>query len=208
MSKRLQIIKAPCDTCLSLTKHDVLFEFDNSGSNEDIMWWEYFQIIRCRGCGSIGFRKTFSSTEDLDNYGNPIEKIEIYPPRIAGRKPIRDYQYISKKVRTIYLEVYRALSIGAVILAGIGIRAIVEGVCIDCSATGKTLEEKIESLAQKGYLSKEQVDSLHATRLMGNIVVHEIIPPKMETLGAALDIIDNLLQTCLLYTSPSPRDYA
>ena len=204
MLKRPQSVKAPCEKCSCTTNHDILFEFDNSGQNEDIIWWEYYQVIRCRGCESIAFRKTSSSTEDLDSHGSPIKDVGIYPPRIANRRLIKGYWYLPEKVRTVYLEIHKALAMGAVILGGIGIRAIVEAVCKDRCPTGKNLEKKIDALAQNGYLSKDRADFLHGTRLMGNIAAHEVTPPKTEVLETALDIVDNLLQT--VYILPKKRE--
>jgi hypothetical protein len=86
------------------------------------------------------------------------------------------------------------------LLAAVGLRAVVEGICEEKSCKGRNLEEKINDLVKRGSLSNDQADFLHLQRFMGNDAAHEIQPPRENELEAALSIIENLLTT--LYILP------
>ncbi len=80
------------------------------------------------------------------------------------------------------------------ILAGIGIRALVESVCKDKNAVGNDLEKRINDLVLKGILTKDEAGILHKTRLLGNRSAHEVAEPTYEELEIAMDIVENLLR--------------
>lgn len=81
------------------------------------------------------------------------------------------------------------------ILAGIGIRALVESVCREKAAQGSNLEIKIDDLVAKGVLTRDSANTLHGTRLLGNRSAHEITAANDDELDIAMDIIENLVRT-------------
>ena len=95
----------------------------------------------------------------------------------------------------IYKETHAALVNQQPVLAGIGIRALVEAVCNDQAAQGKNLEQKIDGLMNMGLLTKDQAEFLHGLRILGNEAAHEVKPHKEDTLGAAMDVVEHLLKT-------------
>jgi hypothetical protein len=60
-----------------------------------------------------------------------IETEFLYPSRIAGQAPLRDAHLLPHRLYRIYMETHQALSSNMPILAGIGLRAIIETVCED-----------------------------------------------------------------------------
>ncbi|MDH4158130.1 MAG: DUF4145 domain-containing protein [candidate division Zixibacteria bacterium] len=102
------------------------------------------------------------------------------------------------KAKRLYLEILKALNHGAALLAALGIRALIEAICIDFECTGRNLESRIETLVSKGHLAQKHAKFLHALRFMGNEAAHEINTPSPTELTSALDIVESLMQT--IYT--------
>ena len=190
-----------CQTCLRRTKHEILREFRKAEHDEvwGVGFYDFFQIVRCRGCETVSFRTAHTSDIDEDpETGEPIVTEHVYPYRLAGRNKMDGSERLPLKVRKIYEETHTALAANASILGTIGIRSVVEAVCKDKNAVGSTLKERIDDLAAKGLLASTQAQFLHQNRLVGNVAVHEIEPANDATLKMALDIIENLLQTVYL----------
>jgi hypothetical protein len=190
-----------CRTCKHPTNHKILFSKDASGDDDGIKWWESHQVIQCCGCDEISFRKIFECTEDIDLYtGDLILTETLYPSRTEGRPLMEGHENFPSKTRRIYSETLKALNQNALILAAIGLRALIESICIEQKTKAKVLAKAIDELAESGLLSKKQVDFLHAHRFMGNVAAHEIVAPKPTELVAALDIAETLLKT--IYVLP------
>lgn len=154
----------PCGQCHAETKHKVLLSADINGSEnwgqDHTYWWaDQYQIVQCLGCETISFRKCLenSEDEDCDEIGNPIpaQKVEVYPSRVAGRHQLSETDWLPFDVARIYNETHSALCSKMPILAGIGIRAVIEAICKEKAVAGKNLEEKIDNLVSMGVLTKD-----------------------------------------------------
>ncbi|MBU4360750.1 DUF4145 domain-containing protein [Patescibacteria group bacterium] len=196
-------IKLPCASCDNETYHKVLTSINSKESDEYNQYFEENQIVMCQGCKKISFRSNWQYTEDIDYFDDPItgevqmtiaDHITLYPSRLAGRKELKDIHYLPSEIYGIYKETHSALCSKMPILAGMGIRALIEAVCNDKKAIGKNLEEKIDNLIQMGILTKDGAEILHSTRLLGNQAVHEVKPLDEKTLDAAMDVAEYLLK--------------
>ncbi|MCF6255369.1 MAG: DUF4145 domain-containing protein [Gammaproteobacteria bacterium] len=198
-------IDAPCGKCKADTKHLVLTDVELKGreATPDYLiygWDESYQIIQCLGCESVSFKKTHQNSEDEDHWKGPDGyessyrvQTDYYPNPEEGRGSIEDEHLLPAKLQLIYEETLGALNINHRVLAGIGIRAIVETVCKDNEANGNNLAEKIDSLVTLGVLTRDGADILHKLRVLGNEAAHEVTPHDNVQLGLALDVIDHLL---------------
>jgi hypothetical protein len=203
----------PCISCVGQTDHKVVASFDTSGSEDDedynFSWSVYHQIVQCLGCKTISFRKASSNSEDYvqtgpDDYDSKVIE-ELYPSRKEGRKGIGDDAvYLPINIRKIYEETLFALTNGAQILAGIGLRALLEAVCIEKKATGRDLYKKIENLVTLNVLTPINATILHKIRAIGNSAAHEVKPQSAKQLGLAMDIIEHLLK--VVYILPLQAD--
>ena len=81
------------------------------------------------------------------------------------------------------------------VLAGIGIRAIIEAVCKDRLAKGKNLQEKIDDLAKEGIITKDGAAILHSLRFIGNEAVHEVKAHTDQELTIALGVAEHILNS-------------
>jgi hypothetical protein len=192
-----------------VTRHEVLSCVERSESTEEDQYWDEYEIVACLGCEHVSFRQSWFSSEEfhLDDSGEPgfAEHAEIFPPRRAGRRRLKRAYDLPALVRGIYHEVHLAISNNQRILAGIGIRALVEAVCAEKRAMGSNLEQRIDDLATKKVLTEEAAKVLHATRILGNRAAHEVVPPNDEQLEAAMDIAEQLLMNVFVLPKTGQR---
>jgi len=192
----------PCTKCDGKTYHKVLLSLDKTGEDDHesgytFYWDVHFQIVQCQGCKAISFRKCSSNSEDSEPDDDGwVETVfeDLYPSRVEGRKGLdEDVRYFPSKVQKIYIETLHALNSQSPILAGIGLRALVETVCQEKSAEGGNLMRKIDDLTVKGVLTPAGAGILHKIRTLGNAAAHEVKPHSEMQLGIALDVIEHLL---------------
>lgn len=193
----------PCIKCTGKTTHKVLASVDVRGdegdSNYSFSWTTDHQVIQCLGCKTVAFRKASTNSEDYyqDHEGNYEYGVDeaLYPPRIEGSKGLGDDTvYLPANVRRIYDETRMSLSNQSPVLAGIGLRALLETVCKEKNATGKDLLKKIDSLVGAGILTPASAAILHKIRTLGNAAAHEVKPHSDKQLGLAMDIVEHLLK--------------
>lgn len=140
------------------------------------------QIIQCQGCKNISFRNLWGIADT--GASQPMtETVNLFPPRRDRSKRTRmlGVQYLPKSILPIYFETLEALNGRQPILAGVGIRALVESVCKHKRAAGRNLEKKIDSLAAKGLLSVKDTKILQKLRHLGNRAAHVLKPPSPQS---------------------------
>lgn len=194
----------PCIKCAGKTTHKVLASVDVRGnegdSNYSFSWSTDNQVVQCLGCKTVSFRKASSNSEDyypISNEGDFEYSVDetLYPSRIEGIKGLGDEtHYLPSNVRRIYDETLIALSNQSPVMAGIGLRALVETVCKEKNATGHALLNRIDSLVSAGILTPASAAILHKIRTLGNAAAHEVKPHSDKQLGLAMDIVEHLLK--------------
>ncbi len=199
-----------CIKCDGETCHKVLFSVNVFESEDEISVSRDYEIIICQGCKEVSFRTTSSCSEDMSydpetGETDYDEDIKLYPSRIAGRKQVKDMYFLPDEVLKIYKETHGALCGRLSILAGIGIRALVEAVCREKEAQGGNLKNKIDDLVTKGVLTQDSAETLHSTRLLGNNSAHETIAASDDELDIAMDIVENLIKTVYVIPQKAKR---
>ncbi len=101
--------------------------------------------------------------------------------------------------RRVYEETHQALCSDSPMLAGMGIRSLVEAVCQQENADVKDLKAKIEDLVEQGFLTQSGAEILQRLRLMGNEAIHEMKRHDTGTLGTAFDVVENLLREVYIF---------
>lgn len=199
-----KVVKVECDECGGGPRnHEVLVEHEESGEHPEApIWWKWtYQICKCRGCDTVRFRRVHLFSEHID-YANddPNEKVDVFPELRPGERQPMEFAELPAKVASIYRETIKALNAGALTLAGGGLRAIVEAICIHQQVQGKTLQARIDALAAQGLLAKQQAELLHEERYIGNSALHEIERPSQQDVEDGLQIVEALLNT--IYIAP------
>src|SRR6266498_2925810 len=136
----------PCGKCSGQTCHKVIVSIDVDGEDPSGTYYytETYQIVQCQGCRLYSFRKNQTNSEDSieDEFTSEtlyLDHEELFPSRVAGRNKLGQARFLPHKVAQVYNETHAALCSKQPILAGIGIRALIETVCKEKSAKGKGL---------------------------------------------------------------------
>jgi hypothetical protein len=196
--------RVPCMECNTDTYHKVLSSTNLFDQGDWGVFWQDYEIIMCQGCRSVSFRKSWGTDDVIgqDDEGDFIydESEELFPSRVKGRKEIKHHSQLPLNVGRIYRETYRAITGKQPILSGMGIRALVEAVCVDQKIKGRDLKAKINNLVVVGLLTKDGAEILHPIRLYGNDAAHKTFQAKDEDLSILMDIAENLLQNTYIIT--------
>lgn len=192
-----------CLQCNRGTNHKVIssaeYTFEQAYGDDAIMEWNDYQILECQGCDSISFRHFSSNTEDYDV--NPetdeivyLESEKLFPPRHEGRAEIDGYYKLPNNIRSIYQETLSAFRSDLPILTGVGLRAIVETICNEQGAAGRTLQLQIDDLVTRHVLTPDGARILHSLRVMGNAAAHNVAPHSLEQLNTAFEVVEYVLK--------------
>jgi hypothetical protein len=205
MAKEAKELLVDCPDCGKDKHHSVIEEHSYMGDSpqHDIQWWGKYQIVECSGCKNLAFRHAYTCTEDIDmRTGGLRETVEVYPDPSPARTPIDRVYRFPKKPRDVYIEVLQAVNNKMLLLATIGLRLLIESICIHqgTSTKNNTLQKAIDGLVSNGLLSKTQADFLHQQRFLGNIAAHEIEALDEEDISTSLEIVETLLKT--IYVLP------
>jgi hypothetical protein len=164
---------------------------------------EQFQIVQCQGCDLVSFREDFQSTDELvaalDGQQVPARHERLYPPRVVGRATLAHARLLPTSVRQIYSETHAALCNQLPILATVGIRTLIEAVCLEKGAAGGSLAAKVDDLMRLGVLTPSARELLHRIREFGNISAHEVKPLGSEALSTSFAVVENLLQSVYIF---------
>ncbi len=190
-----------CKECSGITLHSVVSSYDESGSEDcgggnSVDWHCKNQTIQCLGCQTVSFRTVSTFSEDVEyDFDGPYhpETIKYYPGRVQGVKTLESH-LLPYTVQQIYKETVLSLENEQYILAGIGIRAIVETICKDLSAEGRDLYKKINTLKARSIVTQEGAETLHKLRVLGNSAAHEVKAHNSQQLELALQIIEHMLE--------------
>jgi hypothetical protein len=138
-----------------------------------------------------------------DNYG---EEISVFPNPLPLKEPIDDNHLIPGLIGSVYLETLAAYNSKSYILCAMGLRSIIEAICIDrkCKME-RNLKLSIEKLRNSGNISELQVDILQNCKDFLNITFHEIKKPSRAEITAAFGAIESILAS--VYIHPETGEY-
>lgn len=195
-------IKIFCHSCGKQTNHNVLCKEQlDSSPDEGYRWAESHYFARCAGCDAYTYAIESWGEDDWNpNTGEMDATWKTYPRSATERQTVVDFWDLPPTVNRIYLEVIGAMNAQLPVLAGIGLRALIESVCRERGIAASNLEKLIDGLAISGVLSKAQAEILHTHRFLGNVAAHEVVSAKPKELIAALEIAENVLKT--IYVLP------
>lgn len=208
-------MKILCSICKTLTNHETLFKKETTvDDNENqISFYDSWEVIQCKGCEDISFRQTSSNSDAYDEEtGESYETIKIYPFRGEDLLPLKSFYNAPLKVRAIYRETIDAFNNGLYLLCAGGLRATIESIC---TAEGilkgpvektkpdgskkieqsKDLMGKINGLHEKGIIAKKQSDILHEHRYLGNDALHSLEAPTKNALKIAIEIVEHTIDS-------------
>ena len=186
-----------CNSCNHRTWHNIIFSqvfttsaYDGFGGDDylgeiDAKW----DLLQCLGCGMVSVRMT------IDN-----EYVEFYPKRTISHHSGKYYVHLPDNLSHLYSEVVATYNQGSLILCSAGLRALLEGICInkgiyegldEKGKITKSLEGKINGLAS--LVPPNIVKNLHGLRFLGNQALHELDVPDKNGVRLAITVIEDIM---------------
>lgn len=199
-------VRAHCNTCSNETHHKVWTTVDETAAHSTPN--QYHEIhtahsmIECCGCSTVSYMRRHQDSEcrDIDDDGNMFEVIErsFFPPRMNDRRPMKNIWYVPDPMLTIYRETIKAIDNEQPTLAMIGLRALLEAVCVDKGAAHRNLADKVKGLVDLRFLTPDGANIIHAVRELGNDAAHRFRVAEPHTLLAALQVLEHLLEAAYI----------
>ncbi|SDC80865.1 protein of unknown function [Terribacillus halophilus] len=215
-----------CSKCNLDTNHEIIHTYKRSTSEfDDIQWFHEFHITECAGCETVAFIDHYGDEEMWEyNYDGEREYIydtKVYPPKPIVEKEVFyarveaiDFKFASESVKELYLQVVNAYNSGFLLLATIGLRTLIEKICIDINVKKgfkfddnqvkipdddgtprkkETIEGKINELWEKQYIIWDQARILQKIRKIANSAVHGAEEPTTQAFRSAINIVEQLV---------------
>jgi hypothetical protein len=178
-----------CNRCGHETNHRKRGQYEHRKEYNTEEWDGWFRELvileSCCGCDAPSLL-IVSETSD----SGPEE--EISPPRKFSIRDSKRFNKLPDPLRLIYEETVDALNSRSLVLCTLGLRTLLEGVCIDKGIKARNLENKIDGLTT--FLpSKNIINSLHGLRFSGNDAAHKMKSLERRELQHALDVMEDLL---------------
>ena len=191
-----------CGSCRRKTNHHVLHRAsEDAGPNCDYYWASTHYFAQCAGCNAYCYAIETVTEDDWNTRTGEAESAwRVFPTPVDGRHVMENSHELPFEVACVYREVIDAINGKLSLLAAMGLRALIEAICIERNVTGNNLMERITGLASNGVLSRRDAEILHQIRFLGNSAAHEIrIAPPGEIL-AAFEIGESMLKS--IYVVP------
>lgn len=207
MTTKPPVVKTDCRTCKRITRNEVLCEHVNETDPDGYHEKDAWQIVRCLGCHTTGFRHRNDDYEQVweDSVGEVRHTVTtvVYPRVVRNHAGLKGTAWIPELIRQVYRQTLSAYSDTAYVLASIGLRATIEAVCNQLEISGNNLEKRIDQLYKNGHVSNSDKKRLHAIRFLGNDAAHEVKQPKESDLRVALEIVEHLLNSVFILEKKS-----
>lgn len=197
-----------CNTCGLETNHNLKsdhnndhYEIENEGTSmEHLVFYEKtkYGFYICLGCDTAIIEEQYhcSGMYDPSNDGN-VYSTSHHPKRATKKnRKAKRFIFIDNKLREIYKEIIQSYNQDLRIICSIGIRALLEGICIqekikDTDAYG--LKKKINLLKNKNNIPTSIIDALMHLKLIGDNAAHSLNKADRKNISSSIDILEALL---------------
>lgn len=168
-------------------------KFDNVGNcvghelEEDFEWL----LLSCPVCHKVTLREEYTN-ECLREY-DPVVEI-LYPQSTI------DFTGVPSNIKTAFESALKVKNIDPAICS-LALRRVLEAICKEKGAKGKTLELMIEDMIKKGILPQMFDDACWIVRQLGNSAAHgDDAKFTIHQVDQTIDFMKNILN--YLYTMP------
>lgn len=202
-------IKLRCGSCNKPTKHIVRAKYpfkeivdlrEIGGFGKMELEHEYF-IAQCAGCDYVSLVNIVFCEGSYQTYQYPEPTKKEYDGLFLDQNELFE---VPEEISDLYQEVTQAYKNQTPILCGVGLRILVEAICLDQEIEGYNLVEKIKALKNEGLISQQELPILDKLREIGNAAAHEIKAMQEDTLKHALLIINHIIRS--IYILPGFAD--
>jgi Domain of unknown function (DUF4145) len=190
-------IETKCGYCEKITHHQLLFIKKVKVIEDFESITISYMTAQCGGCKTISFLiripeiDAFEDEPQFTDYNFPLKPDFLETDYNFLREVDQDELPI--KISKLYEEVKTMFRKESNIMAGIGLRMLVEAICIQQKISGGNLQQKINKMYTSGLISASELPILDKLRLIGNQSAHKIKAFSIDKLSYALDIINHIL---------------
>lgn len=140
----------------------------------------------------------------LLQYSSPLTEAERQPSRFQRQKPDW-FDKLPESPRDLLVEIYTALTQDLRALPAMGVRAVIDVVCVKLVGDSGSFEHKLKLLREKGHISEVERSILAAAIDAGSASAHRGYVPSRGDLTTLLDIVEHLLQAQYILPSAVER---
>lgn len=200
------IVRIYCNTCKGETNHEVKSTHNQSYHDvfEDhgqrfLSYYEEteFRFLVCRGCDTATLEEKWNCSGMHDRNGDDFYSYSYHPKRKnLGEREAKKFHHVDKKLNESYKEIITAFQQGLEIVTAMGVRALLEGICVlegidDKAAWG--LAKKIEKLKDSPNIPDSIIDGLNGLKFVGDDAAHRLNATDKHTLSLSIDLLESLL---------------
>ena len=202
-----------CDNCGAYTSHKTIVRANVCGEDGIVSVNDNYYISECSGCHTIRFVvKTLSPDDDSDLSEDDYYKdfsCYIYPEPEEKAMAFRysNAYVLPDRIRQVYEETASAFRNKMFILAGMGLRTILDMVCRDNKiGNARTdLFKRLQIMYEERHLiTEDEKEILDAIRDLGNNSAHEGKPLTFREIQTALIVVGHIFDK--LYLIPRMKN--
>lgn len=198
---------AHCNECSGERNHDVLHVEKVRYDEPEHGFWgiQEYEMLKCRGCGSVKIRYREWSSEDYDVQGQLTPRTVYYPPAVFRTEPkwLTDLSieagFDEGNIYDLLKEIYVALRNDQRTLAAMGIRALLERIMIEKVGDKGSFSENLISFEKAGYVSRLQRERLETILEAGHAAIHRLYKPSMEDSVTLVDIAESIVESLYIH---------
>jgi len=181
--------KLYCNRCRLATNQNLRGNYVSSCMDDEDGFEETEKcfLYECAGCEAPSLL-----VEYTNNHMGGEWEIFIYPELQSDWRDPKRFMRLPRKLAQTYEETVNAYNSGSLLLSTIGLRSLIEGVCVDKGAKGKTLGQKIDAL--NVHFGNHNITSyLHGFRFSGNEAAHQLEALARHECSEAITVMEDLL---------------
>ena len=162
---------------------------DHDANGGTVVWSEgnVYEILRCPACDGVTFQRGYFHDQFLDEW----QPVVLYPTETKKVEGLPRAYAAASAVKGIEAHAFAVL-----------LRRLLEMICLDKGAQGKSLFEQLKFLAQTGVIPQQLSDIANGLRNFGNIGAHAAGVQLSEN---EVPVIDALCRAILEYVYGAPH---
>ncbi|MBU4053996.1 MAG: DUF4145 domain-containing protein [Proteobacteria bacterium] len=212
-------VKMHCCSCEADTWQQILFEKSYQyPSDEEYEHCSKSILTECCGCEQPHYRYR-SWMQKNDGTEKNMEDEWVFPPKQLRKKPTwyRDFAFYSvvstavegstekEHVWDLLREIHVSLENNCPRLGVMGLRALLEHIMVSKIDDQMPFIKNLKEFQNQGYISKMQKEALGHVLEIGHAAIHRSYNPNQVELIAALDILENLIETIYIFVEKAKQ---
>jgi hypothetical protein len=156
-----------------------------------------YKFWTCLGCNTALIQEIYEHSEIRDHEGNNIYEHTYYPERAnSSNREAKKFIHIDENLKSTYYEIIKASNLNLVIVSAMGIRALLEGICLVEKIDDEKayhLTKKIEILQTVNNIPESIIKGLKSLKFIGDSAAHKLAKTSKHNITIAIDLLESLL---------------